>query len=127
MKKEIISTDKAPKAIGPYSQATKVGNFIFTSGQIPINPTTGEVVSGDIKVQTQQVLENLKAVLAASGAGLESVVKTTVFISDMNEFAAVNEVYAQYFTGEFPSRSCVQVARLPKDVGVEIEAIAVLP
>ena len=127
MQKQIISTDKAPKAIGPYSQATKVGNFIFTSGQIPLNPGTGEVGNGDIKEQTKQVLENLKEVLAASGAGLENVVKTTVFISDMNEFALINEVYAQYFTGEFPSRSCVQVARLPKDVGVEIEAVAVLP
>lgn len=127
MQKEIISTEKAPKAIGPYSQATKAGNFIFTSGQIPLHPVTGEVVAGDIKQQAQQVLENLKEVLATAGAGLENVVKTTVFIADMNDFALINEVYAQYFTEDFPARSCVQVARLPKDVGVEIEAIAVLP
>ena len=126
MKKEIISTQKAPAAIGPYSQATKVGNFIFTSGQIPINPETGELVKGDIKEQARQVLENLKAVLEAAGSGLDKVVKTTVFINDMNRFGDVNEVYASFFTGNFPARSCVEVSRLPKDVAVEIEAIAIV-
>lgn len=126
MAKEIISTSKAPAAIGPYSQATKTGNFVFTSGQIPINPETGELVKGDIKEQTRQVLENLKAVLEAAGSRLDKVVKTTVFINDMNRFGDVNEVYASFFTGDYPGRSCVEVARLPKDVAVEIEAVAIV-
>ena len=125
-KKEIINTEKAPAAIGPYSQATRVGDLVFTSGQIPISPETGEIVGDDIQAQTEQVLENLKAVLEAGGTSLDNVMKTTVFIKDMNDFAAVNEVYAKYFSAHYPSRSCVQVARLPKDVGVEIEAIAVI-
>ncbi len=124
--KEIISTQKAPQAIGPYSQGIKTGNLVFTSGQIPLDPSTGEVVTGDIKAQAKQVLENLQAVLSEAGASLENVVKTTVFIADMNDFAAINQVYAEYFTSNFPARSCVQVARLPKDVGVEIEAIALI-
>ncbi|MCX7710035.1 MAG: RidA family protein [Clostridia bacterium] len=127
MKKEIISTDKAPAAIGPYSQAVKLGNLIFTSGQIPINPATGEVVTGGIEAQTKQVLENIGAVLSAAGTDFSQVVKATVFIKDMNDFAAINKIYGEYFTSPCPARSCVEVARLPKDVGVEIEIIAVLP
>lgn len=119
-----ISTDKAPGAIGPYSQGVTLENLVFTSGQIPVNPANGEV-SADIKEQTRQSLENVKAVLAAAGATLENVFKTTVFIKDMNDFAAINEVYATFFTGDvLPARSCVEVARLPKDVKVEIEVIA---
>lgn len=126
MEKEIISTKNAPEAIGPYSQAVKVGNMVFTSGQIPINPKTGEMVSGSIEEETEQVLENLKAVLEAAGTGLEGVVKTTLYIKDMNNFAAVNGVYSKYFKAPFPARSCVEVARLPKDAGIEIEAVAIL-
>lgn len=124
---EIISTDKAPAAIGPYSQAVKAGNNVFTSGQIPINPSTGQLVLGSIEEQTRQVLDNLKAVLNAAGVGLENVVKITIFIKNMNDFAAINSVYAEYFKAPYPARSCVEVARLPKDVGIEIEAVAVLP
>ena len=127
MKKEIINTDKAPKAIGPYSQAVKAGGFLFTSGQIPIDPATGEMVEGDIRQQVKQVLDNLKAILEAAGVGLKDVIKTTVFIADMNDFAAINEVYAEYFGSNSPARSCVQVAKLPKDAGVEIETIARIP
>lgn len=124
--KEIISTDKAPGAIGPYSQAVKVGGMIFCSGQIPVNPATGEFVSDDVASQTEQVIENLKAVLAAAGAGLDNVVKTTVFLADMNDFAAMNEVYGRYFDGHKPARATVQAARLPKDARVEIECIALV-
>lgn len=125
-KKEIINTDKAPAAIGPYSQAVKAGNFLYTSGQIPINPETGEVVEGNITIQTERVLENLKSVLEAGGATLESVVKTTVFLKDMGDFQAMNAVYASYFIQNQPARSAVQAARLPKDVSVEIEAVALI-
>ena len=124
--KEIIRTDKAPAAIGPYSQAVKHGNLLITSGQIPLDPATGQVVEGGIKAQTIRVLENLVAVLAAGGAGLENVIKTTCFLDDMKDFAAFNEVYQTYFTGNAPARSCVAVDRLPKDVLVEIEAIAIV-
>jgi 2-iminobutanoate/2-iminopropanoate deaminase len=124
--KQTINTDKAPAAIGPYSQATKVGNMVFTSGQIPISPVTGEVVDGDIKSQAKQVLDNVQEVLKAAGTDLNHVVKTTIFLKDMNDFAVVNEIYAQYFTGNYPARSTVQVAKLPKDVGIEIEAIAIV-
>lgn len=124
MNKEIIKTDKAPAAIGPYSQAVKIGNLVYTSGQIPINPQTGALITGDIKEQTKQVLENLKAVLEAAGSGLDKVIKTTLFISNMDEFTLINEVYSCYFGQNPPARSTVQVARLPKDVGIEIEAIA---
>lgn len=124
MNKTIISTDKAPKAIGPYSQAIEVNGMIFTSGVIPINPETNELVTGDIKVQAEQAIGNLAALLKEAGSDTEQVIKTTVFIKDMNDFAAVNEVYAKYFTKDFPARSCVEVARLPKDVLIEIEAIA---
>lgn len=120
-----VNTNKAPSAIGPYSQAIICGNMVYTSGQIPVNPETGEVVSGGIEGQTERVLENLKAVLEAAGSSLQQVVKTTVFIKSMNDFAAVNAVYARYFKEPYPARSCVEVARLPKDVGIEIEAVAV--
>ncbi len=126
MQKEIIFTDKAPAAIGPYSQAVKVGNMLYTSGMIPIVPSTGQVVEGDVSAQAEQVLVNLKELLASKGASMEDVVKTTVFIKNMNDFAAINEVYKKYFTANFPARSCVEVARLPKDVLVEIECIVLL-
>lgn len=122
--KEIISTDKAPGAIGPYSQAIKAGNMVFCSGQIPIDVATGEFVSDDVAEQTEQVLVNLKAVLEAAGASLESVVKTTVFLADMNDFAAMNEVYAKHFDENKPARATVQAAGLPKGALVEIECIA---
>lgn len=122
--KEIIATDKAPAAIGPYSQAVKVGNLIFTSGMIPIDPATNTLVTGDIKVQATQAISNLKALVEASGSSLDKVVKTVVFIKNMDDFAAVNEIYAQFFTDSYPARSCVEVARLPKDVLIEIEAVA---
>ena len=124
--KEIISTDKAPGAIGPYSQAIKAANMIFCSGQIPIDPATGEFVSQDVSEQTEQVFKNLTAVLEAGGASLEDVVKTTVFLADMGDFAAMNEVYGRYFTSNKPARATVQAARLPKDALVEIECIAVV-
>jgi 2-iminobutanoate/2-iminopropanoate deaminase len=124
--KKIISTPKAPSAIGPYSQAVVVGDMVYTSGMIPIIPETGELETGDIKAQATQAIKNLVALLEASGASADSVVKTTVFIKDMNDFAAVNEVYATFFTDNFPARSCVEVARLPKDVKIEIEAVATL-
>ena len=123
--KKIISTEKAPAAIGPYSQAIEVNNMVFTSGVIPIIPETGELVSGGIEEQADQAIGNLAALLAEAGVDMENVIKTTVFIKDMNDFAKVNEVYAKYFTTQFPARSCVEVARLPKDVLIEIEAIGV--
>lgn len=126
MNKEIIVTANAPGAIGPYAQGIKIGNMIFTSGQLPLNPKTGELISDDINKATAQSLENVKAVLAAAGASLDNVVKTVIFLKDMNDFAAVNAVYATYFTENCPARSCVQVARLPKDALLEIEAIAVV-
>ena len=122
--KKIISTDKAPAAIGPYSQAIEVNGMIFTSGVIPINPATSELVTGTIEVQAEQALKNLANLLEAAGTSTDQVIKTTVFIKDMNDFAKVNEIYATYFTKDFPARSCVEVARLPKDVLIEIEAIA---
>ena len=122
--KTIVSTDKAPAAIGPYSQAVKVGNLLFTSGMIPINPATNTLVEGGIEVQAERALENVKALLEASGTSLDKVVKTVVFIKNMDDFAKVNEIYARYFTKDFPARSCVEVARLPKDVLIEVEAIA---
>ena len=122
--REIISTDKAPGAIGPYSQAIKTGGMVFCSGQIPIDPATGEFVSNDVVEQTEQVLKNLSAVLEAAGSGLKQVVKTTVFLIDMDEFVAMNEVYGTFFTEQPPARATVQAARLPRDARVEIEAIA---
>jgi 2-iminobutanoate/2-iminopropanoate deaminase len=126
MKNEIISTEKAPGAIGPYSQAVKAGNMIFCSGQIPIDVATGEFVSEGVAEQTEQVLKNLAAVLDAAGATLNNVVKTSVFLADMNDFAAMNEVYGRYFSENKPARATVQAARLPRDARVEIECIAVV-
>lgn len=123
---EVIHTDNAPAAIGPYSQAIKAGNLLFVSGQVPFVPATGEIVEGDVKAQTAQSLKNLQAILKEAGADFSNVVKTTVFIKDMNEFAQINEVYAEYFGENKPARACVEVARLPRDVKVEIELIAVL-
>jgi len=121
-----VQTETAPAAIGPYSQAIKANGFVFASGQIPINPATGEFVPGGIREQTEQVLKNLSAVLEAAGTGLEHVVKTTVFLADMKEFAVMNEVYAQYFKGETPARATVAAAGLPRDARVEIEAVALI-
>lgn len=123
MEKQIISTTKAPGAVGPYSQAVKVGNLVFTSGQIPLDPATGELVGGDVKKATERSLENVKAILEEAGTSLDKVIKTTVFVKNMSDFAAVNEVYAKYFQKDMPARSCVQVV-LPKDALVEIEVIA---
>ena len=123
---ETVSTENAPKALGPYSQALKAGGFVWCSGQIPINPATGVIEAVTIEDQTRQVIENLSNVLAAAGSSLASVVKTTVFIRDMNDFAALNGVYAEMFGETKPARSCVEVARLPKDVKIEIEAVAAL-
>ena len=123
MEKKQIHTDLAPAAIGPYSQAIDLGEIVFTSGQIPVDPATG-TVSDDIVEQAHQSLKNVKAVLEAAGSGMDKVVKTTVFIADMDQFGAINSVYEQYFTQPYPARSCVQAAKLPKGVGIEIEAIA---
>ena len=120
----MIQTEKAPKAIGPYSQAIHAGSFIFLSGQIPIDPATGDLAGGDIQQQTRQVLENLKQVLASQGLTLQQVVKTTMFLKDLGHFNSVNEVYATYFPAEPPARSTVEVAKLPRNVDIEIEAIA---
>ena len=124
MSKQIISTDKAPQAIGPYSAAVRAGNFIYTAGQIGIDPASGQVVSGGIEAETRQALTNLKHIPEAAGASLENVVKTTVFLRDINDFAAMNAVYAEFFTANYPARSAVQAAALPKGVAVEIEAVA---
>ena len=124
--KDVISTNNAPAAIGPYSQAISVNGMLYTSGQIPIDPKTGNLVEGGITEQTVRVLENLKGVLQAAGASFDKVVKTTVFIKNMGDFATVNEIYGTYFKAPYPARSCVEVARLPKDVLIEIECIAAL-
>ncbi len=124
MQKEIVRTDGAPKAIGPYSQAVRAGGLVFCSGQIPLDPATMTVVGGGVAEQTRRVLQNLGAVLDAAGASLGTVVKTTVFLKDMNDFAAMNEAYAEFFPSDPPARATVEVARLPKDVRVEIEVIA---
>lgn len=126
MNKEIISTKKAPVAIGPYSQAIKVGNLLFSSGQIPLDPSTGELVNSDIKTATRRVLENLRGILDEAGTCFENVIKTVVYLKDMEDFVAVNEIYSEYFTTKEPARSCVQVAKLPKDAMVEIEIIAMV-
>ena len=122
---QVIHTDQAPKAIGPYSQALRANGFVFTAGQVALHPETGQLVEGGIEAQTRQVLANLTAVLAAAGGSLANVVKTTVFMQDLGQFAAMNAVYAEYFTGSFPARSTVQVAALPKGALVEIECVAV--
>ena len=124
--KQIISTDKAPAAIGPYSQAVKAGNLLFISGQIPVDPATGEIVEETIQAQAAQSLTNVKAIVEQAGGTLDNIVKTTVFLKDMNDFVEMNRVYKTFFTADCPARSAFQVARLPKDVMVEIEAIAVL-
>lgn len=122
--KQVIATEKGPKAIGPYSQAIKAGGFVFLSGQVAFDPATGQLVEGDVAKQTARVLENLKAIAEAAGSSLEKAVKATVFLKDMNDFAAMNEVYAKYFSKEPPARATVEVARLPRDVRVEIDIIA---
>ena len=122
--KTIISTPKAPAAIGPYSQAVLVNGMLFTSGVIPIDPETNTLVEGDVTVQARQAIGNLKNLIEASGSSMDRVVKTTVFIKDMNDFGKINDIYKDFFTSDFPARSCVEVARLPKDVLIEIEAIA---
>ena len=122
----IAHTDNAPRAIGPYSQATIHGDLVFTAGQVALDPVTMEVVAGGVAEQTEQVFKNLKAVLESAGSGFDRVLKTSVFLVDMADFAAMNEVYAKYFVAPFPARSTVQVARLPRDVRVEIEVVAVL-
>jgi 2-iminobutanoate/2-iminopropanoate deaminase len=124
--KKVISTEAAPKAIGPYSQAVRAGNLLFISGQLPSDPKTGSIVGGDINIQTKQSIENIKAILAAAGASLGSVVKTTVFLKSMDHFGEMNQVYQQYFTGDAPARSTVEVARLPKDALIEIESVAII-
>jgi 2-iminobutanoate/2-iminopropanoate deaminase len=125
--KTVINTTNAPAPIGPYSQAVAAGGFVFVSGQIPANPYTGEIVTGDIKAETKQVMENIKAVLTETGLSFANVVKTSIFLTDMQSFANVNEVYGTYFTDQFPARETVQVAALPKNVNVEISVIAVKP
>jgi 2-iminobutanoate/2-iminopropanoate deaminase len=123
--KEVISTEKGPKAIGPYSQAIKAGGFVFTAGQVAFDPATGQLVEGDAARQTARVLDNLKAIIEAAGSSLDRAVKATVYLQDMNDFAAMNEVYARYFPKDPPARSTVEAARLPRDVRVEIDLIAV--
>ncbi len=124
MTRDIITTDRAPAAIGPYSQAVKTQDLVFVSGQLPIDPQSGHLVTGDIRNQTRQAMQNLGAILAAAGSSFDRIVKTTLFIADMDQFATINEVYAEFFTGQPPARACVQVARLPRDAGVEVEAVA---
>jgi 2-iminobutanoate/2-iminopropanoate deaminase len=122
--RQAVSTASAPKAIGPYSQAVRAGSLLFVSGQVPIDPATGQIVSGDIGVQTHRVFQNIGEILKAGGASFDHVVRTTVFLADMNDFAAMNEAYATYFTAPAPARATVQVSRLPKDARVEIDVIA---
>ena len=124
--RQAVATDQAPKAIGPYSQAVRAANLLFVSGQIPIDPATGNLIDGDIAAQTRRVFENITAILKAAGGSLDHVTRTTVFLADMGDFAAMNEVYAGYFKNPAPARSTVQAARLPKDARIEIDVIAVL-
>ncbi len=126
MAKSIIQTKQAPAAIGPYSQAVKVGNLLFVSGQIPIDPETGTVIIGGIEAATHRVMKNIEAILEAAEAGFDQVVKTTIFIKNMDDFTKINAVYASYFTGKYPARETVEVSRLPKDVEIEISIIATL-
>jgi 2-iminobutanoate/2-iminopropanoate deaminase len=119
-----VATERAPRAIGPYSQAVRAGDFLFLSGQIPLDPETGQVVAGDITAQTRRVMDNLQAVLAAAGSSLDAVVRTTIYLADLGDFAIVNEVYGSYFASPAPARSTIQVARLPRDARIEIDAIA---
>ena len=122
--KETVTTDRGPKAIGPYSQAVKANGFVFVSGQIAIDPATQQLIQGDIQQQTERVMENLKGIVMAAGSTMDKVVRTTVFLADMNEFAAMNEIYGKYFPAAPPARATVQVARLPRDVRVEIDVVA---
>ena len=124
--RQAVSTSSAPAAIGPYSQAIKAGNLLFVSGQVPIDPASGQIVAGDIAQQTRRVFENIGAILHAAGLSFDAVVRTAVYLADMNEFAAMNEVYATYFSAPAPARATVQVSRLPRDARVEIDAIAVI-
>ena len=124
--RQAVATDSAPKAIGPYSQAIRAGSLIFVSGQVPIDPASGQIVDGDIAAQTHRVFRNISEILKAGGASLDHVVRTTVFLADMNDFAAMNDVYAGYFTAPAPARATVQVSRLPKDARIEIDVIAAL-
>ncbi|HLE53119.1 MAG TPA: RidA family protein [Anaerolineales bacterium] len=124
--KKVITTDKAPKPIGPYSAGVRVGDLVFTAGQIGLDPLTGEVVPGGIQAETRQVIRNLQGVLEATGSSLQEIVKTTVFLRDMNDFAQMNTIYAEFFSQDYPARSTVQVSALPKGVAVEIEAIALI-
>lgn len=126
MELKVVHTDKAPAAVGPYSQAVAAGNILFVSGQLPMNPATGELVKGSVEEETRQCLENAKAILEEAGTSLEKVIKATVFIKDMNQFGKINGVYAEYFNTHKPARACVEVARLPMDVNVEIEMIAMV-
>ncbi len=126
MKKKIVSTEKAPAAVGPYSQAVKIGQLVYTAGQIPLDPATGQMVEGDIQAQTERALQNLQAVLKAAGSSLKNVVKTTVFLQNMGDFGAMNEVYGRFFTKNPPARSAVEVAALPLGAQVEIEAVALV-
>ena len=126
MKKRVVQTEKAPKAIGPYSQAIQAGDFLFLSGQVPLDPKTGELVKGDIRQQTEQVLENIKGVLESQKLGLEDVVKVTIFLKNIGNFNQVNEVYGAYFPSSAPARSTVEVARLPRNAEIEIEAVALI-
>ena len=125
MLKKVIAAAGAPKAIGPYSQAVKAGRFLFISGQLPLDPETGNTSGDEIEAQTRQVIENIKSILAAAGASLSDVVKTTVFLKDIGHFPEMNQVYRQYFAADAPARSCIEVSRLPKDVLIEIESIAI--
>lgn len=124
MTKQIVSTDKAPSAIGPYSQAVWAGDFLFASGQVPVDPATGNLISQDVQEQAHQALKNVRSILETAGLTMDNVVKATVFIKNMDDFGKINEVYAQYFSTPYPARSCVEVARLPRDVQVEVEVVA---
>jgi 2-iminobutanoate/2-iminopropanoate deaminase len=126
VEKKVVQTEEAPKAIGPYSQAIQAGNFLFLSGQIPLDPKTGELVKGDIRKQTQRVLENIKGVLESQGLGMDNVVKATIFLKDIGNFNQVNEVYGTYFPSSPPARSTVEVSKLPRDADIEIEVVALL-
>lgn len=126
MEKEIISTSNAPAAIGPYSQAIRVGNLLFTSGQLPMKPSTGELIKYDIKLAAEQCLENIKAILAKAETSFDKVIKVTVYLRDMDDFEAMNDIYAKYFAVKQPARTCVQVAKLPKNAPIEIEVVALV-
>ena len=125
--KKVINTNNAPAPIGPYSQAISAGNFVFVSGQIPMDPSTGDIVSENVKAETKQVMENIKAILSEAGLGFDHIIKTSIFLTDMQTFAQVNEVYGSYFTNQFPARETIQVSALPKNVNVEISVTAVKP